>query len=306
MKTTMILRAVAVGLAWSAAAAFGQQRVVQPSPAYYPAAPASAQPVYYAPAPAPTGARPVYYAPATAPAGAQPVYYAPQPAPQMALNPTFAEFEEEEEGFYWFWGSKWPGLALGPKIGTTGLGLDLVFGVTSWLNLRSGFNWGDISLETPISGVDYDTDITATSLPLLVDVHFGGHFRISGGIFFQTGSSADLLSTPTTPVQIGAHTYGPDVVGTLTGEIEVADTISPYIGIGFGNAVGEEQLLTFMMDIGVVFQSYDVTLTSNGAGMTAALDTFRNDMVLEEQTLQNDVDNFEIYPVFTLGVAYHF
>jgi hypothetical protein len=304
MKMTMILRAVAMGLAWSAAAAFGQQRMVQPSPAYYPAAPAGAQPVYYAPAPA--GAQPVYYAPQPMPAGAQPVYYVPQPAPQLAMAPAFVEIEEEDEGYYWFWGSKWPGLALGPKIGTTGLGFDLVFGVASWLNLRSGFSFGDLSLETPISGVDYDTDITITSLPLLVDIHFGGNFRISGGIFFQTGSSADLLSTPTEAVQIGAHTYAPDVVGTLTGEIEVSDVVSPYIGIGFGNAVGEDQLLTFMMDIGVVFQSYDVTLTSNGAGMTTKLDTFRKDMVLEEQTIQDDVDNFAIYPVITLGVAYHF
>jgi hypothetical protein len=303
MNNTSILGTVVLSLLWSVADAFGQQRAVQPAPTYY----QQGGTTYYRTAPAgqhsPAGARPVYYAPQPV----QPTYYAPQPAPQLAMAPAFVEIEEEEEGLYWFWGSKWPGLALGPKIGTTGLGLDLVFGVSSWLNLRSGFSYGDISTELPIGDVDYDTDITITSLPLLVDIHpFGGHFRISGGIFFQTGSSADLLSTPTEAVQIGAHTYAPDVVGTLTGKIEVSDTVSPYIGIGFGNSVGEDQLLTFMMDLGVVFQSYDVSLTSNGAGMTAALDTFRKDMVIEEQTLQDDVDNFEIFPVLTLGVAYHF
>lgn len=300
MKTKMIFRTLALGLAWSAVAAFGQQRAIQPAPTYRPAA----QPVYYAPAPAAAPAQPAYYAPAPV----QPAYYAPQPAPQLALDPAFAESEgEDEEGFYWFWGTKWPGLALGPKFGTTGIGLDVVFGVSSWLNLRSGFNWGNLDLKAPLSDVDYDMDITLTSLPLLVDVHpFGGYFRLTGGIFFQTGTSADLLSTPTEAVQIGAHTYAPDVVGTLTGKIEVSDTFSPYLGIGFGNAVGEDQLLTFMMDLGVVIQSYDVSLVSDGAGMTAKLDTFRNDMLLEEQTLQDNVDNFKIYPVFTLGLAFHF
>lgn len=303
MKTKTMIRTLALGLAWSTVAAFGQQRVIQPAPTYRPAA----QPVYYAPAPVSAPAQPVYYAPAPVPAGAYPAYYAPQPAPQLALNPTFAEIEEEEEGFYWFWGAKWPGLALGPKFGTTGIGLDVVFGVSSWLNLRSGFSWGNVGFEAAISDVDYDIDVGLTSLPLLVDVHpFGGHFRLTGGVFFQTGTSADLLSTPTESVQIGAHTYAPDVVGTLTGKIEVSDVVSPYIGIGFGNAVGEDQLLTFMMDLGLVFQSYDVSLTSDGAGMTAKLDTFRNDMLLEEETLQDNVDNFKIYPVFTLGVAYHF
>ena len=308
MKKTTILWAATFWISLGAVCAFGQQRTIQPSPAYQ-----SGGATYYQPVPAvqpmPAAGQPVYYVPQPMPAGAQPVYYVPQPAPQMTLaQPAFIDLEEEEEeGLYWFWGSKWPGLALGAKIGTTGLGLDLVFGVSPYLNLRVGGSYGDLSIEAPIGDVDYDTDITITSVPLLVDVHpFGNHFRLTGGIFFQTGSSADLLATPTEAIQIGSHTYAPDVVGTLTGEIEVSDTVSPYVGLGFGNAVGEDQLLCFMMDLGVVFQSYDVTLTSNGAGMTTKLDTFRVDLAQEEQNIQEDVNKLKVYPVFTMGIAYHF
>ena len=287
MNTKRILWTGAVALAVLTVAVFAQQ----PSPAYYQPVPAQAQPVYYAP-------QPVYYAPAPA----QPTYYAPQPAPVYA-----AEEEEEEEGYYWFWGQKWPGLALGPKFGTTGLGLEMTFGVNPYLNLRSGFNYGSFTWGQEFGNVDYDADLTMTSVPLLLDVHpFGGHFRLTGGLYLQPGTKADLDATPSEPTQIGSHTYNPDTIGTLTGEIEVGDVLTPYVGIGFGNTVGEDQLLTLTLDIGVIFQSYDVSLDSNGAGMTAKLDTFREDLKKEEGLLQKDADDWKIFPVVAISLAWHF
>ena len=290
MTTKRILSAAAIALAVLTVAVFAQQ----PAPAYYQPVPAHAQPVYYAP----PAAQPVYYAPGPA----QPVYYAPQPAPAYA-----AEEEEEEEGYYWFWGQKWPGLALGPKFGTTGLGLEMTFGVNPYLNLRSGFNYGSFTWGQEFGNVDYDADVTMTSVPLLLDVHpFGGQFRITGGLYLQPGTKADLDATPSEPTQIGSHTYNPDTIGTLTGEIEVGDVLTPYLGIGFGNTVGEDQLLTLTLDIGVIFQSYDVALDSNGAGMTAQLDTFREDLKKEEELLQEDADNWKIFPVVSISLAWHF
>ena len=279
MNTKRILWAVSAALAVLTVAVFAQS----PSPVYYQPAPSHAQPVYYAPAPA------------------QPVYYAPQPAP------AYAPEEEEEEGYYWVWGQKWPGLALGPKFGTTGLGLEMTFGVNPYLNLRSGFNYGSFTWGQEFGNVDYDADLTMTSVPLLLDVHpFGGHFRLTGGLYLQPGTKADLDATPSEPTQIGSHTYNPDTIGTLTGEIEVGDVLTPYVGIGFGNTVGEDQLLTLTLDIGVIFQSYDVSLDSDGAGMTAQLDTFREDLKKEEGLLQKDADDWKIFPVVAISLAWHF
>ncbi len=290
---------VAIALALGTACGFGQTRTVRPAPTYYQGqavqpVPASYAPVYYQPQPAPQG------------------YYAPRAAPQMTLAPApaYEEYdleEVEEDGIYWFWGSKWPGLGLGPKIGTTGIGVDLTFGISRFLNLRGGFNYGSFTWSTGLGDVDYDMDIDLISIPLLVDIHpFANHFRISGGLYIQPGSKATIEGTPTTATQIGAHVYQPDVIGTLTGDIDVTGTLTPYVGIGFGNSVGEDQLLTFMVDIGVIFQSYDVSLTSDGAGMTTVLDTFRKDLELEEQNVQSDMDDYKFFPVLTFGIAYHF
>lgn len=308
MSLKRIQRFAVAAWAGLAAAAAAQQPVIQPSPAYFqsggtlyqavPVAPAAAQPVYYAP----PDAAPAYYAPAPA---APPVYYAPQPAPA----PVYAapEEPEDEEGYYWFWGQKWPGLALGPKIGTTGLGLEMTFGINPYLNLRGGFNYGSFTWGQEFGNVDYDLDVTMISMPLMLDVHpFGGQFRLTGGLYVQPGTKADLDATPSSPTQIGSHTYPADVIGTLTGKIEAGDVVAPYLGLGIGNAVGEDQRLLVTLDVGVIFQSYDVSLTSDGAGMGAALPTFREDLKKEEKLLQKDAEDWEIFPVLAIAIAWHF
>ena len=293
---------LSAGLALVAACAFAQQQGIQPSPAYYQSGgtvyqavppPASVQPA--------PGAQPALVAPQ-----AQPVYLVPQPAVQAAPAPVDAE-ETDEEGIYWVWGQKWPGLALGPKIGTTGIGLEMTFGINPYLNLRSGFNYGSFTLNSSLGDVDYDMDVTMTSIPLMLDVQpFGGNFRLTGGLYIQPDSQADINATPTTPTQIGEHTYNPDTIGTLMGSIEVDGVVAPYLGIGVGNAVAEDQVLTCSVELGVIFQSYDTSLTSDGAGMTAKLDTFRQDIAKEAENIQKDMDDWKIFPVLTIGVAWHF
>ena len=291
MTTKRIQWTGAVALACLAATVSAQQ----PSPAYF----QSGGTLYQAVPAVPANAQPVYYA---SPA-AQPVYYAP-PAPAPAYT---AEEEIDEEGYYWFWGQKWPGLALAPKIGTTGLGLEMTFGINPYLNLRGGFNYGSFTLGQEFGNVDYDVDLTMTSIPLMLDVHpFGGQFRITGGLYIQPETKADLDATPSEPTQIGSHTYPADVIGTLTGKIEVGDVLTPYLGIGIGNAVGEDQRLLVTLDVGVIFQSYDVSLESNGAGMTTANALFREDLQKEEDLLQKDADDWKIFPVVAISIAWHF
>ncbi len=303
MKVRIFLVLV-LGMAWSVGSAEAQRRTIRPSPAYHQGR--SVQPEETV-QPAPV------YAPASS--AQEPVYrYEPEPQPQLTLAPAtyeeygeYEEFDDDEEGIYWPWGQKWPGMALGPKIGTTGIGVDLIFGINSYLNLRGGFNYGSFSLNTELGDVDYDLDLDMATVPLLVDIYpMGGHFHLTLGAYIQPDSKADLESTPSSPVQIGAHTYAPDVVGTLSGEAEFSNVVAPYLGIGFGNTVGEDQLLTFMLDFGFIFQAYDVTLTSNGAGMETIEDTFREDLKKEEARIQDDLDSFKIFPVLTLGLAYHF
>jgi len=217
--------------------------------------------------------------------------------------------EGEPEGIYWPWGQKWPGMALGVKVGTTGAGGELTFGVNRWLNLRGGYNWMDIDPSLKVDDVKYKGDMDLSSAFLLLDVHpFGGVFRLSGGVYCYLDGEGDFEATPDKPwTKIGNHSYEPASIGTIFGHASMDRDVVPYVGLGWGNNVTEDAALTIALDIGVIFQDYTVDpLTSNGSGATSKDPTFRHDLAKERKRLQDDLDDWSIYPVVTLSLAYHF
>jgi opacity protein-like surface antigen len=248
--------------------------------------------------------------PAVQPAAQQPQQVAPSGGTERAYLVFPVEYtldEGQEEGIYWPWGEKWPGLALGVKGGTVGLGPEVTFGISRVLNLRGGYNWASFTSKGKIEHVKYDLKFSMDNLPLMVDWHpFGGMFRISAGAYFQSDSYVKLDAQPNKSSKIGNHHYPADVVGTLKGRIDVEDDVSPYVGIGIGNAVMKDVALSLSLDIGLLFQSYDVKLTSNGAGMYSEYPFFRDDLERERKRVQDKADDWKIYPVVALSLAYHF
>jgi hypothetical protein len=226
------------------------------------------------------------------------------------LFPVQYDLEDgEEEGIYWPWGQKWPGIALGVKAGTTGLGGELTFGINKWLNLRGGYNWFTTDAHLKIDDVKYDADIDLDTFDLLVDLHpFSGVFRITGGVYWHQDGTAELEATPKRAwTKIGDHRYQPATIGTISGRADIKNDCVPYVGIGWGNSVEDDAALTLSLDIGVMFQSYDVSpLYATGAGMTSSDGTFREDLQKERKNIQDDLDDWRIYPVVALSLAYHF
>ncbi len=220
------------------------------------------------------------------------------PARQPTPAPTAAA---PAESYDW----DWLNVAVGAKIGTLGIGGDLTLGVNEYLNLRGGGSWASLSISRKIQDVDYDLDLDLTTFPILLDVHpFANNFRVSGGMILHSQAKAKLKATPDKEVTIGDHKYPAAAVGTLSGAIESARQVAPYIGIGYGNAVGSDACLSFIFDLGVAFQTYDVALTADGPAM--AFPEFREDLQKEQEKIQDDADSFKIYPVLAFGIAYYF
>ena len=139
---------------------------------------------------------------------------------------------------------------------------------------------------------------------LLADWHpFANNFRFSAGVV-RNDSKVKLDGTPTDEVEIGDHDYPPELVGTLTGQLDFED-MAPYIGIGFGNAIGSyQQTWSFIFDLGVIVQTFDATLQSDGP--LSSDPTFQEDVKKQEKDMQDSLDQFKIYPVLQFGMAYHF
>jgi hypothetical protein len=195
------------------------------------------------------------------------------------------------------------GVATGVKIGTLGIGADVTVGLHERLNLRVNGNYLNFGYDDTIDDIDFELDLDFKSAIGMLDWHpFANGFRISAGAIYN-GNQIELTATPTEPEKIGDNEYPPELIGDLEGELEF-ENVAPYVGIGFGHAVGENQRLSFIFDLGVIFQSYEVSLDATGPA--AQLPQFQQDLQREEDDIQEDLDGFKIYPVLSFGIAYKF
>lgn len=195
------------------------------------------------------------------------------------------------------------GIALGVKAGTLGLGADVTVMVTEHVNLRVNGNYLQYDHEEEIDDIDYDLELDFQSLIALLDWHpFVNGFRLSGGAIFN-GNELTLNGTPSENETIGGRRYTPEEIGTLMGDLDF-DQLAPYVGIGYGRAVGPDRRWSFVFDLGLIFQSFEVDLRADG--LLASDPQFRADLEEEEDDIQEELDDFKVYPVLAFGVAYQF
>ncbi|KAF0192418.1 MAG: outer membrane protein domain-containing protein [Gammaproteobacteria bacterium] len=196
-------------------------------------------------------------------------------------------------------------VGVGAKLGTLGAGIELTKDLMHNVNGRVGLNVLNLARNGAEDGVDYNIDLNLGSIMMVFDWHpFSGGMRLSAGAAFNN-NELSLLAKPTnTSYTIGSTTYTPSEVGTLRGTVAF-DDLTPYVGIGWGNAVSKDDRFTFVLDIGVLFQgSTESKLTADG---TLATDpTFQSELAQEQKNLNKALDAFELYPVIALGFAYRF
>ena len=190
------------------------------------------------------------------------------------------------------------------KVGTTGLGADLTVPlISNWLNLRTGYNFGEIRPSTTQAGINYKSDVHLESVPLLLDLHpFHGGFRITGGVYYNK-NEADLFST------VDASDVGLGMgIGTTTlnAHVSWSNEFAPYLGIGWGNAADDNTLdlpiaIGFSLDIGAFYQGSPDVLLTDSSGLVPPADLLR-----EQQQLEDDLSDFKFYPVITVGIHIRF
>lgn len=202
--------------------------------------------------------------------------------------------------------SRASGLALGPKIGTLGPGLELTGYLTDNLNFRIAGNYVAFSITGEEDDIEYDGDVRFASVLGLLDwFPADNNFRITAGVTLNN-NEIEMTGDTSEPTEINDTEYTPAQIGRLTGDATF-DEVVPYFGIGFGNPLWDEseQSWSFMFDLGVIFQgTADVELEADG---TLANDpSFQADLQEEEDDAQDFADDIKIYPVLSFGVTYYF
>jgi hypothetical protein len=191
------------------------------------------------------------------------------------------------------------------KLGTTGLGVEVIQSFREHVNGRLGLNFysGDYDA-TGGDEVEYDIDLNLRSGLLLVDWHpYEGEFRVSYGLFYNS-NSVEVRGTPTESVKIGDRRYSPAEVGILKYTFDFRN-IAPYLGIGVGNAFRTDRTFGFNFDFGLLFQGSPKVELSTEDSLVAE-DLIRSDLEKEEEELEDDISAFKVYPVISFGFTYRF
>lgn len=189
---------------------------------------------------------------------------------------------------------------------TLGFGAGITVGITEQINVRGLFNTFTYDFDDDASDIDYEFELELANYGGLVDWHpGGGGFRLSIGAF-ANNNEVNGVGVPASPtVQIGDVVFNTAEVGTLQADVEF-DSVAPYAGIGWGNAVGDKQRWAFSLDVGVLFQG-DPSATFRSVGANPLLQAqIDAEIATEEADIQNDLDSYDLYPVASFGVSYKF
>ena len=197
-------------------------------------------------------------------------------------------------------------IAVSGQIGTPGIGVGVKAEVFPRIGVRLGYDYLALELDDEeFDDVTYDVDADFSAFTLAVDFHpFANGFNMSAGIS-QGDRGFDLSGMPSSSVEIGDIVLTPTEVGTLIGEAEWAST-APYLGIGWDSSITRDARWHFIARAGVLLlDEPDVELRSEG-GLLSSDPTVQAEIEQEEQSLQEDLDDYSLYPVLSLGVAYQF
>ncbi|MGH8170416.1 MAG: hypothetical protein ACRETJ_07765 [Steroidobacteraceae bacterium] len=205
-----------------------------------------------------------------------------------------------------------PDLAVAVRAGTPGIGLDLDLGLSPMLGVRLGYSAFDIDHSIDTSDVDYSGKLKLSTGTALLDWYpFAGVFHLTAGAALN-GTKLDVVGRPSTGTYtINGTTYSSSQIGSLTGQLKFGNSVSPYVGFGWGKPTGTNGRIHFLLDVGAIYGgtpsvSLDAQCGPAAPPGSAACDQAQADVATEQEKLRHKADILRWYPVVSLGIAVRF
>ncbi|MEL7040258.1 MAG: hypothetical protein AAGL90_01965 [Pseudomonadota bacterium] len=190
-------------------------------------------------------------------------------------------------------------------IGSMGGALEGQYQINDMFQIRAGVNYLAFDEDIDVDDITYDGELDFSGFGAFVDVHpFGGSFFVTGGAY-AGGKSIDLTATSDVAIEIGDMIYTPDEYGRLEGDVEF-DDIVPFLGLGWDTTFETDGNWGFNVLAGAaVFGSGDVTLDAVG-GTLSDNPLLQAELAQEVQDIEDEIEDYELWPVVQVGLSYRF
>ena len=195
--------------------------------------------------------------------------------------------------------------------GTLGIGPEVGYRVNETIGTRANATFFSIDATADSDDLEFDGNVRLRSFGLMADIHpFGGGFRISPG-FRINNNRATAVGLPNagSTYEIDGNVYTADEIGTLSAETDIKK-FAPSLTIGYGG--GNRRGFVFGAEAGVLFQGSvgikPLEITGVCASPSSSPDcaTIAADLESERVAVEEDIDQYKIYPILQLSVGYRF
>lgn len=228
-------------------------------------------------------------------------------------------------------------VAIGPKIGTQGIGIEGRIPMTENGFVRMGVNYVKLEhdtrlkdfgsevfsdLGTPNLLTPYDVDIklkgklTLLTAPIMFDYHpfDNSGFRVSAGIAYN-GNKVDIKGSvvPTlNGVTIQSYNGLPvssvvdSLIGTVKGKIKLGSAVSGLLTLGYDSSFISQSPFSFNFEAGAMFTGKP-KLTISTTGPVLGTEDVRAYLQRKANEKFKTIDKYlQVFPVISLGVKYTF
>ncbi len=209
-------------------------------------------------------------------------------------------------------------IAVGLKADTLGAGVQIATPVSRSFNLRSSFNVLAFNDGFNVDGLNYSARLHLKSNETVLDWFVLPGIHISPGILWAKNTmTAPVSVAPGQTFSLGGQSFINSVDDPVNGSATVgyAHSFSPLLLVGIGNIIPRNGgHLSIPIEIGFAYTgSPQLNLNIKGTMCTSegCVDLSQNtdaqtSLKQEIKNLNKDLGSYPVFPIVSLGLAYHF
>lgn len=196
-------------------------------------------------------------------------------------------------------------VAIGPKIGLEGFGLEARTPLMDNLLGRVGINYLGYSYNADLGELDLKAQITLLIVPVMLDWHpiDNSGFRLSAGVAYN-GNKVTGKAAATKSVTLNKVSYTAAQIGSVSTTLTLGNKIAPVATLGYDGSFLEGSALSFNFEAGVMFAgSPKLSISSNGTGGDAVKANIKKSV---DTGLDAWKKYLRLFPILSVGFKYSF